>query len=654
MERLLQNPKHREGMQRFMAEWMETNRVADVLKEPKVFDLTDAMRADMQRETAALVEDVVFTRNGSLKDLLTADYTFVNASLAKHYGIAGVTGTDFVKAPMPHDPGILAHGSMMAGHGGIVYSSPTLRGKLVRTRLLCENLPPPPDDVDTMIKAPENAKTTRQIFQAHVENPVCGPCHQTMDPIGFGFEQYDVVGRFRTQENGVPVDATGEIVGSGLKFNGLKELVDHLADNDAVRQCMVRFMAYSSYGAAGWADDGCTYDAISNEAKSQNWSIRGHADRRHAGATLHHPGSVGGHAVKLNRKLNRRTLIRGGTAGLVLAPFYNLLAPKQAKAAIRDKQRVLIFHTQPCNTKEWNPTGYSGENSFTFAPMMAALNEIKQHVVLVDGLSPKQPGDNHFSPHALTGVGREGRPDKGIISIEQFIGDELEKTPNKRPIKNLILGTSAASEAVFYRNNARLQTIASPLSGYNTVFGNMTAGMATTSPSDLLNRRKSILDLIKQDASELSGVLGPSEKQKLELHLDSIRQFEMRIGDQLSKPTVSCSKPAAPGQRPEQHCQEDPGRHGPPGAAGQRLRLRRHPAGGGAVGQQPHLAVRHAHRPAGRAAHGHHPRAEDPRRHRHRELAGRPVRVAGEEAAVDPRGGRFGHAVRQHAGGVDA
>ena len=250
--------------------------------------------------------------------------------------------------------------------------------------------------------------------------------------------------------------------------------------------------------------------------------------------------------MKLNRKLNRRTLIRGGTAGLVMAPFYNLLAPKQAKAAIRDKQRVLIFHTQPCNTKEWNPTGYSGENSFTFAPMMAALNEIKQHVVLVDGLSPKQPGDNHFSPHALTGVGREGRPDKGIISIEQFIGDELEKTPNKRPIKNLILGTSAGSEAVFYRNNARLQTIASPLSGYNTVFGNMTAGMATTSPSELLNRRKSILDLIKQDASELSGALGSSEKQKLELHLDSIRQFEMRISDQLSKPTVSCSKPAAP------------------------------------------------------------------------------------------------------------
>ena len=84
-----------------MGEWLESKRVADVLKEPKVFDLTDALRTDMERETAALVEDVVFTRNGSLTDLLTADYTFVNASLAKHYGIAGVTGTDFVTRSMP-------------------------------------------------------------------------------------------------------------------------------------------------------------------------------------------------------------------------------------------------------------------------------------------------------------------------------------------------------------------------------------------------------------------------------------------------------------------------------------------------------------------------------------------------------------------------
>jgi hypothetical protein len=275
VERLLADPKNRQTMHTFVGEWLEAKRVADVLKDPAVFDFTDALRADMDRETAALIEDVVFARKGTLSDLLTVDYTFVNANLAKHYGITGVTGTELQKVTPQRDHGILAQGSMLAGHAGITFSSPTLRGKMVRTRLLCENLPPPPDDVDTMIKVPMNAKTTRQIFETHSENATCGGCHRMMDPIGYGFENYDVVGRYRTTENGVPIDASGMIIGHDVSFNGLGELTDHLAKNNDVRQCMVRFMSYFAYGASGWADDGCTSDAITSEAATSNWSIRG-------------------------------------------------------------------------------------------------------------------------------------------------------------------------------------------------------------------------------------------------------------------------------------------------------------------------------------------------------------------------------------------
>jgi hypothetical protein len=274
VERLLQDPKNRQTMNTFMSEWLETKRVEGVLKDPKIFDFPDALRADMERETAALVEDVVFTRKGTLSDLFKADYTFVNASLAKHYGIAGVTGTDFVKTPAPHDTGILAQGSLMAGHAGMTFSSPTLRGKLIRTRFLCEDLPPPPANVNTNIVPPKDAKTTREIFQHHVESPACGGCHQMMDPIGFGFENYDVAGRYRTMENGIAVDTSGLIVGSEVKFKGLNELNTYLSTNDDVRACMVRFMSYYSYGATGWTDDGCTIDAINAEAQKSNWSIR--------------------------------------------------------------------------------------------------------------------------------------------------------------------------------------------------------------------------------------------------------------------------------------------------------------------------------------------------------------------------------------------
>jgi hypothetical protein len=244
-------------------------------------------------------------------------------------------------------------------------------------------------------------------------------------------------------------------------------------------------------------------------------------------------------------RFNRRTFSKSAGASLLLAPFYNFLQTGRAAAA-GSPRRVLIFHNQPVDTKLWNPGAGSGDAGVTLPEMFKPMEPLLPNMVMVDGLQPMRPGDNHFSPHALTGVGREGRPDGGIISIEQFIGDALEKTPDKRPIKNLILGATAASESVFYRKSARLPTIASPMSAYNTVFSNFSGMTGGASPSVLLERRKSILDVVKQDVTELQATLGASEKQKLQLHLDSIRQFETRIADSGTETKVACAKPPAP------------------------------------------------------------------------------------------------------------
>ncbi|HXU82999.1 MAG TPA: hypothetical protein VN914_16485, partial [Polyangia bacterium] len=156
-------------------------------------------------------------------------------------------------------------------------------------------------------------------------------------------------------------------------------------------------------------------------------------------------------------RFNRRTFTKSAGASLLLAPFYKFLETKKAYAA-GTPRRVLIYHNQPVDTKLWNPGAGSGETGITLPEMFKPMEALLPNMVMVDGMQPMRPGDNHFSPHALTGVGREGRPDGGIISIEQFIGDALEKTPDKRPIKNLILGATAASESVFYRKSARLPT----------------------------------------------------------------------------------------------------------------------------------------------------------------------------------------------------
>jgi hypothetical protein len=244
-------------------------------------------------------------------------------------------------------------------------------------------------------------------------------------------------------------------------------------------------------------------------------------------------------------KLNRRTLTKSAGASLLLTPFYNLLQPRKARAAGAGAKRLFVFHTQPCDDGVWKPTNVMGESSFGLPEIFTPLTEHKKDLVFIDGMSPKQQQDNHYSPHALTGVGREGRADKGIISVEQFIGDKLEKTPEKRPIKSLLLGSGAASEAVFYRNSTRLTTIASPMSAYNTIFSNISMGPGT-SPEALLMRRKSILDVVRADVGELNAALGAGEKQKLEVHLESIRQFEMRIADSKGSGESACTKPGAP------------------------------------------------------------------------------------------------------------
>ena len=149
-----------------------------------------------------------------MADLLTAPYSFVNLNLSRFYGVRQRGGWDRVHpgacARRPQrDPGVLGHASVLATHATGVDSSPVKRGKLVRTRLLCQTLPDPPQDVDTMLKPPGPSQTTRQRNKEHTDNPACSGCHSVIDPIGFGFERYDGFGRRRETENGTAVDSTG-------------------------------------------------------------------------------------------------------------------------------------------------------------------------------------------------------------------------------------------------------------------------------------------------------------------------------------------------------------------------------------------------------------------------------------------------------------
>jgi hypothetical protein len=287
-ERLLAatSPSHTTAIMSFMTGWLGLDRVYTTAKNDSVFMLTNSMRDNMAAETRELIVEA-FDGGGSFASLLMADHSFLNDELATYYGLdaTGLTSA-FVKVPftssMPREAGLLAQGTILNGYARPEASSPTQRGHLVRSRLLCQSVPPPPANVDAALRPAATAKTTRQRIENEHSLGTCDGCHRLMDPIGFGFEHYDGFGRYRDAENGVPIDARGRLTdvnphdGSPtfVGLGGAGSLSAYLAESDDVRQCLIRYWSYASFGASSWPQDACTYKSIYQEAASQEFGLR--------------------------------------------------------------------------------------------------------------------------------------------------------------------------------------------------------------------------------------------------------------------------------------------------------------------------------------------------------------------------------------------
>jgi Protein of unknown function (DUF1592)/Protein of unknown function (DUF1588)/Protein of unknown function (DUF1595)/Protein of unknown function (DUF1587)/Protein of unknown function (DUF1585) len=282
-ERLLQSPRGHQVIGAFMRDWLGLGKLDTVAKDDNVFKLTPELRQAMAEETRQLIDDTIFAKNGSFTSLLTTKSSFVNQQLASHYGLknAGSLSSQFTSVTFDateRDGGLLAQGSLLTALATAAESSPVQRGKMVRTRLLCEPLPPPPANVDTSLKPVGGGITTREHFAEHSNNAMCASCHRLMDPIGFGFEHYDAFGRRREQDNGRPVDASGSVYSAAgdVPFDGLPGLTTYLSTeaSDTVNACLVRYWSYFAFGAAGWSEDQCTYDSIIEQAKLDGFALK--------------------------------------------------------------------------------------------------------------------------------------------------------------------------------------------------------------------------------------------------------------------------------------------------------------------------------------------------------------------------------------------
>ncbi len=279
-ERLLSSSFGREAIGNFAEEYMRLERVLLQAKDPELYpEYTRTLQEAMVQDMRAAWESVAFDAQTSALDVFVTGTVRVNSELATLYGLdaAGLDPSTFRTATLPDGPraGILGKSGFLSQFANQKYGSPTLRGKFLSEAFLCTPIEPPPGDVNTDLPEPPDdmPMTRRQQLTMHSTNPTCAGCHVMMDPMGFPFENFDAIGRYRTMDHGLPVDASGEFPlsdGALLPVADAKEFAVAASTSELVARCMLR--KYYSY-AMGYKER--EVDAAAIESLYQSFQASG-------------------------------------------------------------------------------------------------------------------------------------------------------------------------------------------------------------------------------------------------------------------------------------------------------------------------------------------------------------------------------------------
>ncbi len=280
--RLLADPRGKKTLGQFQLEWLQLDGVAHLEKDRQMFPSFDAaLKQAMKTEVADFFASVLERPEGSYRDLLTAPYALVTGPLLQLYGAsspgpaAAPTRLDFAAGERS---GILTQPLFLATHAHQNQGSPVKRGVVIRQAILCQDLPPPPANVNNAPPALSPDLTTRQRFAAHSQDPSCAGCHALIDGIGFGFERYDAVGGYRAVENGRAIDQTGNLVAATPDvegpFEGPQGLGQKLAASELVRSCFVTQWFRYAYKRQPQASDACTASSMLASFTSSGQNLR--------------------------------------------------------------------------------------------------------------------------------------------------------------------------------------------------------------------------------------------------------------------------------------------------------------------------------------------------------------------------------------------
>jgi hypothetical protein len=279
VRRMLADPRAEALATRFAAQWLRLQDLDKIHPDANLFpDFNQQLADAMRRETETFFYNLI-REDGSFLDLYSADYTFVNEQLARHYGIPGVMGRDFQRVDYPDQrrKGLLGHGSVLTLTSIAGRTSPVLRGKWVMEVLMGTPPPPPPPGVPDLEQTGASVEarilTTRERMEMHRASTQCRSCHQFMDPIGLALDNFDVTGKWRVRENGMPLDTRGEMY-DGTPVQNLNDLQQALLKRPAplIRTFTQNLLAYALGRRVEWYDQP-TVRSIANEAEENDYRM---------------------------------------------------------------------------------------------------------------------------------------------------------------------------------------------------------------------------------------------------------------------------------------------------------------------------------------------------------------------------------------------
>lgn len=276
--RLLESPRAQAGMRNFFTEQFKLYDLDDLSKDPALFEhYTTLLGPDAREETLRLFDYAVFEAEMDYREIMTTRETFITPRLAALYDLpAAAEGDAFSYVELPKKgprAGLLGHASFLSLNAHAVSSSATLRGKAVRTVLLCQHIPVPPVNVDTSI--PEASGTTltlRDRVAEHLENPSCAGCHELLDPIGLGLENFDGLGRYRELDNGARIDPTG-VLDTEL-FVDARELGKLIGEHERFPVCAVQTLGRYASGRIEADSESAWLDVLTERFEHHDYRIK--------------------------------------------------------------------------------------------------------------------------------------------------------------------------------------------------------------------------------------------------------------------------------------------------------------------------------------------------------------------------------------------